>query len=66
MLEKPIFVFRTTQKKGRTNKWTSFTSSSFYLTADDFIFCCYFAAHVGDQPSGLRNTISDATGSDIR
>jgi len=66
MLDKFIFVFYRTQKKRRTNKWTSLTSSPFYLTADDFIFCCYFATHVGDQPSGLRNAIRDATGSDIR
>jgi len=66
MLEKLIFVFHTTHKKRRTNKLTSLASSSFYLTADDFIFCCYFATRVDDQPRGLRNTIRDATGSDIR
>jgi hypothetical protein len=25
-----------------------------YLSADDFIFSCYFTAHVGDQPLGYE------------
>jgi hypothetical protein len=61
MLEKLIFVFKKTKKEGCNNKLRYFTSYSFHLKADDFIFCCYFVAHVGDQPSGLQNTIRDAT-----